>query len=173
MKELKKYNISIAQLENKVFTYLLDGGAEFFNQMQIEAGEGGHFQAKIELSKSETMINLAFEIEGVLNLICDRSLDEFEFPFSTKDSIILKFGDHDEELADGIKIINRSTQQINVAQDIYELISLTIPMKKLHPRYMEEEKVNEEGFVVYSTKLEETEETTNEDPRWAVLKKLK
>lgn len=173
LKVLKKYNISIAQLENKAYSFTMDGEADFFNQFKIEAVENGTFQAQIELVKSETMLNLTFKIEGSLNLICDRSLEEFDFPFSSNDLVILKFGDHDEELADGIRIINRSSQQINVAQDIYELISLSVPMKKLHPRFLEEDPENEEGFVVYSTIKEEPEEEKIEDPRWAVLKKLK
>jgi uncharacterized metal-binding protein YceD (DUF177 family) len=173
LKVLKKYNISIAQLENKAYTFTMDGGAEFFNYFKVDAIENGTFQADIELSKSETMINLTFKIEGSLNLICDRSLEEFDFPFSSEDSVILKFGDHDEELADGIRIINRSSQQINVGQDIYELISLSVPMKKLHPKFLNEDPENTDGFVIYSTITEEPEEEKTEDPRWAILKKLK
>jgi uncharacterized metal-binding protein YceD (DUF177 family) len=170
---LKKYIISIAQLENKAYTFEIEGDAEFFKQMQMEAVETGAFFAKIELNKSETMINLAVEIEGSLQLICDRSLDEFTFPFKTNDKTILKFGDHDEDLADGIRIINRNTQQINIAQDIYELILLSVPMKKLHPRFMDTENTEEEGFMVYTTLKDEPKEEIIEDPRWAVLKKLK
>jgi uncharacterized metal-binding protein YceD (DUF177 family) len=173
LKVLKKYDISIAQLENKAYTFTIDGGAEFFNEMEMEAVKSGKFEAIIELLKSETMVNLNFAINGTVKLVCDRSLEEFDFPISTDDKVILKLGDHDVDLADGIRIINRNTQQINVAQDIYELISLAIPMKKLHPRFVDDLDESEEGFVVYSTKIEEPIEEIIEDPRWAILKKLK
>lgn len=173
MKVLKKYNISIAQLENKAYSFEMDGDAEFFKQLEIDAVETGSFQAAIELNKSETMINLAVKIKGNLKLICDRSLDEFDFPFTTDDKIILKFGDHDEDLADGIRIINRNTQQLNIAQDIYELIMLSVPMKKLHPRFQTTDNNEEEGFMVYSTLSDEPKNEIIEDPRWAILKKLK
>lgn len=151
----------------------MDGGAEFFNHFKVEAIENGTFQADIELTKSETMINLVFKLEGSLNLVCDRSLEEFDFPFSSEDSVILKFGDHDEELADGIRIINRNSQQINVGQDLYELISLSVPMKKLHPKFLNEDPENTDGFVVYSTISEEPKEVKIIDQRWAILNKLK
>lgn len=173
MKVLKKYNISIAQLESKAYHFTIDDGAEFFQNMEMEAVENGNFHAEIELEKSETMITLVFKIKGQLTLVCDRSLEEFDFPFSTDDKIILKFGDHDEDLADGIRIINRNTQQLNLAQDIYELISLTIPMKKLHPKFQDDLDAESEGFVVYSTKIDEPTEQVSEDPRWAILKNLK
>ncbi len=171
MKVLKKYEISIAQLENKAYTFSFEGDTAFFQQMEMNTINDGAFSAEIDLKKSETMLNLTFEIKGNLKLVCDRSLEEFDFPFTTNENIILKFGDRDEELADGIRIINRSHKQINVGQDLYELISLTIPMKKLHPRFSTVDETDNEGFVVYSTKSEEKEEIT-EDPRWAILKKL-
>jgi uncharacterized metal-binding protein YceD (DUF177 family) len=172
LKVLNKYNISIAQLENKAYSFEMDGSSEFFKFFEMDSIQSGTFASQIEVIKSETMFNLAFDIKGTLNLICDRSLDEFDFPFSTKDSIILKLGDHDEELADGIRIINRTSQQINVAQDIYELISLAVPMKKLHPRYIDSDDTEAEGFVVYSTNIEEQKEEKTVDPRWAALKNL-
>jgi uncharacterized metal-binding protein YceD (DUF177 family) len=175
LKALHKYNIGIAHLENKTISFNLDGGAAFFEHFEVESIKNGSFTANIQIDKSETMLNINFDITGVLQLVCDRSLEEFDFPFATSESIILKFGDHDEELASGIRILNRTTQQINVAQDIYELISLTVPMKKLHPRFLTEEYNDSEGFVVYSTLKEDKKEAEEIiiDPRWAALTKLK
>jgi uncharacterized protein len=176
LKTLKKYIVSIAQLESKAYTLEMDGSDDFFKHFEIESVNSGSFEAKIELQKSETMISLGFDIVGELNLVCDRSLENFDFPFSTNESLILKFGDHDEELADGIRLINRNTQTIDFSQEIYELISLTIPMKKLHPKFLEiVSNENEEGLIVYSTDKPESKikEDLAIDPRWAALKNLK
>lgn len=176
LKALKKYIVSIAQMENKAHSFEMDGGLEFFQHYKIDSVNGGNFEAKILLEKTETMINLVFDIKGNLVLECDRSLEEFEYPFSTIEKLILKFGEHDEDLADGIKIINKNTQSLDLSHEIYELISLTIPMKKLHPKYTEEaDDINNEGFIVYSTENTNKENTENTaiDPRWAALKNLK
>jgi uncharacterized metal-binding protein YceD (DUF177 family) len=176
LKSLKKYIFSIAQLENKAYNLEIDGSDEFFKHFELESVNKGNFNALINLNKSETMIHLDFEISGVLNLICDRSLENFDFPFTTKESLILKFGDHDEDLADGIRLINRNAQSIDFSQEIYELITLTIPMKKLHPRFLDSlGDENEEGILVYSTEKPETNTKTENaiDPRWAALQNLK
>ncbi len=163
-------------MENKAYSFEMEGGQEFFSYFEMDSVNGGNFEAKINLEKSETMITLVFDIEGTLILVCDRSLEEFDYKFVTKESLILKFGDHDEDLADGIKIINKNTQALDLSQEIYELISLTIPMKKLHPKYIDEAEDNDaEGFIVYSTEKLTAEKTENIaiDPRWAALQKLK
>jgi uncharacterized protein len=176
LKSLKKYIVSIAQLENKAYTLEMDGGNEFFKHFELDTINEGAFNATVEMNKSETMIHLTFDISGVLNLICDRSLENFDFPFKTKENLILKFGDHEEDLADGIRLINRNAQTLDFAQEIYELISLTVPMKKLHPRFLEDENQgNEEGLLVYTTEKPDTKIKTDHaiDPRWAALQNLK
>ena len=50
----------------------------------------------------------------------------------------MKFGDEEGELSDEMEIISSNTQRINVARYIYELVNVSIPMKKLHPRYANE-----------------------------------
>jgi uncharacterized metal-binding protein YceD (DUF177 family) len=76
------------------------------------------------------------------------------------------------------------TQYLNIAQHLYDYIGLAIPMKKLHPRFVEEDQAREEeadteGLLIYSTgsEADENEDDDDEDgpvdPRFAALKKLK
>lgn len=176
-----------------------DGDDNFFVALEQDLIEKGHFKATVTLDKSEVMIQLLYHIVGSVELTCDRSLDTFDFPIDITQRLILKFSDHTEEITDELILIDRNTQYINVAQDIYEFIGLQIPMKKLHPRFViEEQSFNEveddedfeedeefiwedEGEIVYSTATDEGEEEDEEkveekepeiDPRWAILKKL-
>jgi uncharacterized metal-binding protein YceD (DUF177 family) len=122
---------------------------------------------------------LHFHIIGSVELICDRTLEPFDFPLDIEQKLILKYGEADEELTDEIEIISRNTQQINVAQYIYEFIGLAIPMKKLHPTLaLADYQENEEGILVYSSETsgpEDEKESSTEatDPRFDILKKLK
>ncbi|MBP6387232.1 MAG: DUF177 domain-containing protein, partial [Pseudarcicella sp.] len=131
-------------------------------------------------------IQLQYEIKGALQVLCDRSLEMFDYPIAINPKIILKFGDHDEELSEELYLIDRNSQQINIAQHLFEFISLEIPMKKLHPRFLEnteDEEVeiidNHEGIIVYSTITKDEKEQANSDqekpidPRWAALANLK
>lgn len=180
MKDIKAYNIDINKLSNKKHTYDFEGGATFFENFEQSLIQEGNFKVQLTLDKSETMIQLYFHITGIVQLICDRTLEPFDYPLDINQKLILKFGEESTALTDEIELIPRDTQQINVAQYIYEFIGLAVPMKKLHPKlagqpYQE----TDEEILIYSS--ETSPEGDNlagksedaADPRWDILKKLK
>ena len=182
MKELSKYNIDIYGLEDKQYDYDMESGDAFFEELEQDLIEHGHFKTHVVLTKSATMLQLHFHTEGSVELLCDRTLEPFEEPVISDDRIILKFGDRDEELTDEIEIINRNTNRINIAKYVFEFIALSLPVKKLHPSLrteddQDDETENDEVILVYSSADdEETDENDSEekiDPRWEALKKLK
>ncbi|HRX00449.1 MAG TPA: YceD family protein, partial [Cyclobacteriaceae bacterium] len=59
-----------------------------------------------------------------------------------------------------------------LGQLVYEFIGLAIPMKKLHPRFQEEDET-EEGKMVYSSSTDEEQKEEEVNPMWDKLKKLK
>jgi len=166
---LRAFDIDIYKLSNKehLFEFVFsDSFFEHFDNSPVEKGSG---DVTLNLTKTATMMELFFRINGQITLICDRSLEPFKFPLGISRKIILKYGDSEEELSDEIAMIHWETQRINVAQYIYEFIGLEIPMKKLHPKYEDD---NPEDEVIY-TSAEDEENNTDVDPRWEVLKKLK
>lgn len=179
MKELNKYNIDIFGLEDKQYVYDQESGDAFFEEMHQDFINHGHFRVETVLDKSTTMIQLQFKIEGAVELTCDRSLDTFNEPVKTEGRMFLKFGDRDEELTEEIEIIHRNTTRINIARYIFDLIVLSLPMKRLHPDLRNEESDEEFETLVYSSgsesnrtpEVESPSETI--DPRWEALKKLK
>ncbi len=174
MKDFQAFTIPILSLRNKSYTYDFEGSNGFFALFEHSLVEKGTFHAHLVLNKSSTMIQLDFHITGSVELTCDRSLELFDFPLDIHVKHILKFGETDEELTDEIEIVNRSAASINVAQYIYEFIGLAIPMKKIHPKFKDQVlEENEEGLLVYRSKVDETEEEDEPiDPRWAALRKL-
>jgi uncharacterized metal-binding protein YceD (DUF177 family) len=114
-------------------------------------------------------------ISGWVELICDRSLDPFKYTIETEGQVIYKFGAEEKEIDDEVIMITRNHQFINLAQNIYEFISVAVPMKKLHPRYNSEEDEADDGLF-YTTREENQEKDENPaegDPRWEILRKLK
>jgi len=176
--ELKKYDIAIFGLENKAHEYVFESGDAFFAAMEQQLIQRGQFRTRLVLDKSSTMIRLDFHIQGQVELICDRSLEPFEEPIDVTERLFLKFADEAGELTDEIELIPWDTQQINVARYIFDFIGLSLPMKKLHPRFRteEDEDEEEEGKVVYRSGPEETDESDSPeppiDPRWEALRRL-
>jgi len=177
---LRPYDINIAGLQPKRYEYDFESDNAFFAALEQTLIEHGTVQTHLILDKSETMIRLDFHIVGSVEQICDRSLDEYEQPVDTRRTMLLKFGDHNEELSDEIELIERNTQVVNVARFIFEFLSLSLPMKRLHPRFRDEEDEEQDspGRLVYQSDInltdssEEGAPTETIDPRWAALRKL-
>lgn len=174
MTPLRAYDIHIVGLDNKRYEYDFTSDSSLFASLDQELIEKGNVQTHLILDKSETMIRLDFHITGLVEQTCDRCLDEYEEPVDARQTMLLKFGDHNEELSDEIELIERNTTTVNIARYIFEFISLSLPMKRVHPRFRDEEEGDDEnGKIIYRSDPEENEEDQSGiDPRWAALRKL-
>jgi len=175
---VKLFGVNIVGLSFAKHEFDFDLGASFFKQYGTDVVSEGSLKAQIALDKHETFLEVSFKIKGTLQLTCDRSLEEFEFPLDINQKLVYKYGDEDREISEDVMMIHRDTATLDLGQPMYEFIVLAVPMKKLHPRFQDEESEDDgEGKLVYSS-LTASEETTKEDdssvdPRWEALKKLK
>jgi len=175
---LGAYSINIVGLSNKQHQFHYDFGDEFFRKYGSDLVSEGTFQVDLMLDKHETFLEAEFKIKGTARLVCDRSLEPFDFPIENTYKIVFKYGEKDEEITDEIVIIHRETATLELGQYIYEFIGLAIPLKRLHPRFQDEEEDEgdlSEGKIVYTSEKEEDENKDGKeiDPRWNILKKLK
>lgn len=172
---LSKYDIRILSLDEKRHEFEFEGGNEFFEAFEQEIIESGTFKAEVLLDKSSSMIQIDLKLKAKLNLICDRSLEEFTEDFEINEKYIFKFGDRFEMISDEVEIIPFGTNTINLAQHFFDFISLSVPMKRLHPRFRDEN--GEEEKLIYSdenqTNEQESQNDQEIDPRWQALAKLK
>ena len=178
--KLKEYDINIAKLSNTKHQYEFDMNDAFFDLFGGEIIHGGNVHADVELEKSESLLTLHFDIKGTVRLTCDRSLDEFDQPVDVQETFRMKFGPEEKELDEDLWQIPADTQQINVAQHLYDYIGLSLPMKKLHPRFLEEmDEDSDDDILIYSSKhAGDTDSDSDDDddedidPRWDALKNL-
>ncbi|HTJ49034.1 MAG TPA: DUF177 domain-containing protein [Cyclobacteriaceae bacterium] len=172
---MKAYRINIVGLNNSLHHFDFEIGKDFFNHYGNDLLNEGTFTVGVDLNKHETFIEADFHIKGTAKLECDRSLELFDYPIDATHKMVFKFGDEDQEITEEIMMINRETVSLEVGQLIYEYIGIAIPMKKLHPKFQDEDDdTNEEGRIVYSSDENIDEEDKESiDPRWEQLKKLK
>lgn len=176
LKDFKDYNIEIYKLSDGKHIYNFEVDDNFFARFENSLIERGSGLVAIELEKTSSFIKMVFDIQGMYELTCDRSLENYFHPYNTREKVIFKYGEEAKELDDDVFIILKGTQRLNVAQLIYEFISITIPMKKLHPKFADEPEV-EEDLLIYTSmdeedKDRETEPEKDIDPRWLKLKNL-
>lgn len=169
MNLLKNYDIDVSKLNLEQYDFHFQIRDEFFELFDYSLIDHGKLSVDILLDKKTSFIALNFKINGVVELICDRSLDRFDYELNIENEMVLKYGDEALEVSDEVEIIPNNIQRVNVAKYIYEFISVSIPMKKLHPRYADEPA---EDQIIFSSNNEE-EDKSEVDPRWSELKKLK
>jgi uncharacterized protein len=174
---LGAYSVNIVALSNTVHDFEYEIGNKFFGEYGTDLISEGSFHVNVALHKHETFIEAEFRIKGKAVLVCDRSLDTFDFPIESNHRIVFKFGDSNEEMSDEIIMIHRDTAVLELGQYIYEFLALAVPMKKLHPRFQNEtdDEEDPEGKIVYSSKKDSDDDKGDDeiDPRWNILKNLK
>ena len=165
----KEFSVNILGLSKSVHVFDFELNEGFFEKYGQDLVANGKFTAQVSLDKRETFIEADFTITGKAFLVCDRSLEEFDYPLTIKKRVVFKYGEEPKEISDEIVIITSTQDQLDLGQLMYEFIALQIPMKKLHPRFASDE--NKDGLVYTSSTKEDDSEKI--DPRWEALKKLK
>lgn len=134
--------------------------------------EEGHL--KLKLKKTEHFIRADFSVDVVLQLVCDRSLDIFDFPVQTAYSVTFKAEAAEEKTDEheAIRNIDFISNTINIEDDVRDSILLSIPIKKIHPRFLDESGKPVDFVSDTFGKVADDEEEPI-DPRWEALKKLK
>lgn len=166
---MESYRINILGLSHNVHHFQYELGNEFIRKYDAGLVSEGAFTVDVTLDKRETFLETEFKIVGSVKLVCDRSLDEFDYPIDVKRKIIFKYGDQDMEVSEDVIMIQHRTEFLEVGQYGYEFIALAIPMKKLHPRYQSE---SEEDTMIYTSDSSKEKKDDEIDPRWEMLKKL-
>jgi uncharacterized metal-binding protein YceD (DUF177 family) len=172
MSGLSKYCIDIVSLKNQEYQFEYKIEPSFFQHFEESGIEKCSFDCLVVLRKTDGFIEANFIIQGIVELECDRSLDKFDHSIDLNKRMIFKFGEEDREIDDEVEMISYDRQSIDMSHFFFEFISMAIPMKKLHPRYLNEEQTDEELY--FSSEDEDLDNRKEEiDPRWEALKKLR
>jgi len=176
MKNLKEYLIPFAGLKigKHQFDYQVD--KTFFEHFDFHEYNNVAIKAELILEKKNTMLELHFKHKGTVNVPCDVTNEDFDLLVKGTLKLIVKFGETFNNENEELLILPHGEFQVDVSQYIYELIVLSVPIKRIHPGIKSgtlETKAIEtlEAFSPKEQK-ENKEEQENIDPRWAALKKL-
>ena len=131
MSKFEQYNIPLKGLktESQVFEFDLDDN--YFKKIDSPEVQHGKIKATVTVRAKQGLFDLNFVLNGVIQIPCDRCLDEMNQPIQYKEKIQVKFGDKFSE-EDDIVIVPETDGGINVAWFLYEFIVLNIPIKHVH-----------------------------------------
>ena len=166
---MKEYILSFSDVKigEHCFDYHVDSA--FFENFPESEIKQSDVKIDLILEKQEGMLVLFFDIDGYVEVTCDRCLDEFRFPVKTKEKLIVKFGKDYEELSDDMIVLPEKSHSIDLQQHLYEYIMLTLPMQRIHPDLPDGKSGCNQAMLAY---LKTAENTSQADPRWDALRDL-
>jgi uncharacterized metal-binding protein YceD (DUF177 family) len=170
MKALSGFEIEIQSLKPGTHHFSFDVGDDFFQAFDYGMLESGDLKVELDLQRSETLIEMRFNIAGHVALTCDRSLEPFDYPMQLDEPMVLKYGAEAGEVDEHMEVIPWNTATINIARYLYEMITVAIPMKRLHPRFAAE--TDDQDELIYTSGGDQEPEGDH-DATWDQLKKLK
>ena len=151
------------------FNYAIED--QFFEHFENAVIQHGRLMVLLTLTKQETLLQLDFNINGVLHVVCDRCSGALDLPVEGQSQLIIKLGDEEKEISENMIMINRNSHEIDVAQFIYEYISLLLPQRIVHPDDAKGRSTCDKKTI---HALEQFSQKPHaEDPRWEALKKLR
>ena len=170
---MKFTEIKISGLKNGNHDFHFELNSSFLTEFSTLFFDQPKLVIDVVLNMSETMIKADLKLKGTVELICDRSDETFDYQIDNEVVHFFKLGEEEKELSDELEVISKERVAIDLDQLIYDTVALSIPAKKLHPRFGNEDfDSNEEGFLVYTSEKEEKIENETSDPRWSKLKEL-
>lgn len=154
----------------------------FFEYFEFDEFESANIKVNIVLEKKNTMLELNFKHAGTINVPCDLTSEDFDLPIKGNLKLIVRFGETFNDENEDILILPIGEHQVDVSQYIYEMIALSIPLKKVHPGVEDGSletkalsKLKEISVTEHAHEenvQEEEIKAENTDPRWDKLKTL-
>jgi uncharacterized metal-binding protein YceD (DUF177 family) len=169
-KRLEEFVIPFSGLKPGRYEYSFEVDDTFFEHFEQSEFTSGKLLVKVELQRQTTMLAFAFDIEGTVNLLCDRCGDPYDQPVKGSRRMVAHLGGAEPENLDDIIILSAHEHVLDVSQYVYEFITLLMPARRVHPdgecdpeviRKLNELRSGDDG-----------EGKVPSDPRWAALKGL-
>lgn len=175
MKQLNEYLIPFIGLKlgKHQFEYQVDN--TFFANFDYDEFESSNIKVNVVLEKKSTLMELTFKHKGTIHVSCDLTNEMFDLPIKGKINLIVNFGEEFNNDNEELLIVPHGEHQIDISQYVYEMIVLSVPLKRVHPGIKDgslKTPVLDKLKELSGNEKKEIIQEENTDPRWDKLKKL-
>ncbi len=170
--DLKAYIIPFTGLKLGKHSFIYHIDSKFFEVFQYEDFNTIDCDVVITFDKKPRFFELQFDIKGVVNLNCDLSNEAFNQKIESILDLIIKFGDTFNDENEDVLILPHGAYEVNIAQYLYEAITLAIPVKRIHPKVEDGTLKSKVLDKLDEYKIKETVTKDKTDPRWDKLNEL-
>lgn len=174
---LKAFNIPFIGLKEGIhhFQYAID--SSFFQEFENSPIEDAVLKVDLEFNKKHNFFELDFQIEGKIKSQCDRCSDDFQMGVAIEEEAIVQLQNlENTSNSDGLDthIIPSDSFAINIAHLIYEIIVLSLPIRKnCSEDSIDGKKCNPKILKILNNNNQSQKEEETTDPRWEALLKFK
>lgn len=177
MEKLRYYNVSFSGLTLGQHEFDFHITQPFFDLFEFEQDfQQPDLNLKLILDKKNNFLELNFKLKGTVELSCDLTNEPFIQKVKGKSDVIVKFGEEHDYSDDEVWIIPHGEHYVNIAQMIYEMTLLALPLKRIHPDVESGKSHSEMLELLNKFSIDEKDDDSDDediDPRWEQLKKLK
>jgi len=131
MRSNKDFSIAFKGLKIGMHQFEFEISNQFFEDFEHSPVKAGKLDVELDFYKRLDHFQLDFDIEGTIDTSCDRCTAEINLPMQRSARYIVKFDDVLDQ-DDQVIYIKTNAQMLNVANMIYELIVLGMPMIKVY-----------------------------------------
>lgn len=176
MSKTKEYTIPFVGLKLGKHKFEYQISNEFFEIFDYNEFQNSDIKVNVVLDKKSNLLELSFKHEGTVNVPCDLTSEDFDLPIKGKLKLIVRFGETFNNDNEELLILPFGEFEIDIAQYIYEMIILSVPLKRIHPG-IKDGSLNTEALkklkeLTIKEQKKEKKEEENIDPRWDKLKQL-
>ncbi len=169
------------------FSGLKDGSHEydlaltdtFFEAIDYSEVRKGQVAVHLTLQKRPEMLVLEIELDGTVELECDRCSEMYQQAISAERKLVVNLNEDQFSDEDDLMTLPASTHELDLRHYLYEYVMLALPSRRVHP----EDPGEPNGCdPVIIQKLEElaaqpetpdVQDDLSDDPRWQALKNIK
>ncbi len=166
----KQYIVKFAGLPVGTHEFEFNINGTFFEQFDESEITEADLEVVIVLTKQNNLMSMQFDINGTVNLSCDRCLTNYNFPVEASENLVIKSGSP-EESTDEIMAVNENAGQADVSHYLFEYITLALPSRRVPCEIDEDFECDYETVKKLNENIVEEKEETN--PMWEKLNKLK
>ncbi len=175
MKQLNEFLIPFIGLKLGKHQFEYQISKSFFEDFDFDEFEDSLVKVNVVLEKKSTIMELSFKHKGTVNVPCDLTGEMFDLSIKGKINVVVQFGEQFNNDNEELLILPHGEHQIDIKQYIYEMIVLSVPLKKTHPGIKDGTLKTPALDKLKELSLKDQKQSIQEeeiDPRWDKLKKL-
>ena len=176
MNHLKEVTIPFVGLKLGKHNFEYNINNTFFEHFDFNEYENSDIKVNLIFEKKSNFMELVFKHKGFVNVPCDTTGELFDLPIKGTIKLVVQFGDEYNNDNEELLIIPHGEHQLDISQYIYEMIVLSVPLRRVHPGVkdgsLKTEALTKLNELTVKEEKEEIKEKENIDPRWDKLKQL-